>query len=208
VPVTYTICNKTKWADQSASTNSPTFLLQLVGTLVSPLGGQICPYTLRIYPSDTFDATLTSQNPVIITMLAVISFVFTSSTWLLYDVCVERRQRCNEFVASQNAAAMALLNRMVAERTEKLQKANARLEQANHRMTQASAAQLEHFACMRHEIRTPLNCVLGLSSFLLDSELTPAQEESMRMGVSSGDMLLTVVNDVLDWTTPNSSRGI
>jgi signal transduction histidine kinase len=103
---------------------------------------------------------------------------------------------------------MALLNRMVAERTEKLQKANARLEEANHRVTRASAAQLEHFACMSHEIRTPLNCVLGRSSFLLDSELTPAQEESMRMVVSSGDMLLTVVNDVLDSATPNSSRGM
>ena len=48
-------------------------------------------------------------------------------------------------------------------------------------------------------IRTPLNCIVGLSSVLQESDLTPMQQESLSMIVSSGDLLLTVVNDVLDF---------
>lgn len=80
------------------------------------------------------------------------------------------------------------------------------LEQANKHVMRVNAAQLEHFACMSHEIRTPLNCIIGLASLLQRSELTPAQDESIRMIVTSGDLLLTVVNDVLDYSKLESGK--
>jgi signal transduction histidine kinase/ActR/RegA family two-component response regulator len=101
----------------------------------------------------------------------------------------------------RNEHLIKTLELKVAERTTKLERTNKELEDANERVTKASAAQMQHFACMSHEIRTPLNCIIGLSSLIEDSGLlNPMQEESLKMIVSSGDLLLTVVNDVLDYS--------
>jgi signal transduction histidine kinase/FixJ family two-component response regulator len=147
-----------------------------------------------------------TKNPAAFTVAAVLIFLFTSGVFLLYDVCVERRQRKVMNTAINSTANVSLLEEKVKERTRKLEISNGRLEEANRRVLSASAAQLQHFACMSHEIRTPLNCIIGLSSLLQDTDLNPMQEESMRMIVTSGDVLLTVVNDVLDYSKLESGN--
>ena len=139
-------------------------------------------------------------------MLAVLIFAFTSIVFLVYDLCVERRQRKVMRTALKSSANVTLLEEKVQERTSKLQITNQRLEEANSRILLASAAQLQHFACMSHEIRTPLNCIIGLSSLLQESVLDSMQKESMQMIVSSSDLLLTVVNDVLDYSKLESGN--
>lgn len=136
-----------------------------------------------------------------------------------------QRQRNKELIEG--------LESKVRERTAALETLNRDLEQANRRVVQAAQAQLQHFACMSHEIRTPLNCIVGLSSLMLSQQqdaieledncnnrqliqstdgdmgfqkLTPFQEESIRMIVTSGDLLLTVVNDVLDYSKLESGN--
>ncbi len=100
----------------------------------------------------------------------------------------------------RNRLFIDTLEEKVNERTIKLATANKELETAKERVEQASRLQLQHFACMSHEIRTPLNCIIGLSSLMLESELDTAQRDSMQMIVNSGEVLLTVVNDVLDYS--------
>jgi signal transduction histidine kinase/CheY-like chemotaxis protein len=100
----------------------------------------------------------------------------------------------------ENKKLINTLEEKVQERTQKLQLVNEHLEEANRQVLQASAAQLKHFACMNHEIRTPLNCVIGMSSLLAETQLTPMQTESVKMIVNSGNLLLAVVNDVLDYS--------
>jgi len=54
---------------------------------------------------------------------------------------------------------------------------------------------------MSHEIGTPMNAVIGMSGLLLNTELTEEQRDYAETVRSSGDALLTVINDVLDFSS-------
>jgi PAS domain S-box-containing protein len=70
----------------------------------------------------------------------------------------------------------------------------------------ADQAKSEFLAVMSHEIRTPLNSVLGFADLLTDTALSDAQKEQVGMIRRSGDALLTLLNDILDFSRIESGK--
>ncbi|MEK5446225.1 ATP-binding protein [Paenibacillus sp. FSL R7-0331] len=62
----------------------------------------------------------------------------------------------------------------------------------------------EFLTTMSHEIRTPLNGIIGINQLLADDIAEPGQQELLRLQYNSSQALLSVVNDVLDFSRLDS----
>lgn len=65
---------------------------------------------------------------------------------------------------------------------------------------EASLSKMRFLATMSHEMRTPLNGILGMTGLLLDSDLDPNQRTHAEAVRESGTALLTLINDILDYS--------
>ncbi len=73
-------------------------------------------------------------------------------------------------------------------------------EKARERAEQANRAKSEFLATMSHELRTPLNGVLGMIELVNEEPLSPRQADYLKTARQSTEDLLTVINDILDYS--------
>lgn len=119
------------------------------------------------------------------------AFVILSITYAITRDYVELNNR----VMNMNVE----LEQKVAERTIALKAAKDEAERSNR-------AKSTFLANMSHDIRTPMNGIIGMTDFLLETELSSEQKEYATIVKSSSEHLLTLINDILDYSKIDAGK--
>ena len=98
------------------------------------------------------------------------------------------------------------MEQAVRQRTAELESERTKVLKEKMRADAASEAKGQFLANMSHEIRTPLNGVIGLRRALEAMPVPAEAMEMVRMIRSSGDALLRVINDVLDFSKVEAGK--
>ena len=105
-------------------------------------------------------------------------------------------------IANQVSIAINQSNLLEQEtqRREQLAQQNIELAEARHEAETATKMKSSFLATMSHEIRTPMNAVLGMTGLLSDTELSAMQRDFVETVRVSGENLLTLINEILDFS--------
>lgn len=91
------------------------------------------------------------------------------------------------------------LERRVEERTRDL-------DEARKIAVKATKAKSEFLATMSHEIRTPMHGIIGMTELLLHTQLNGQQQQFARAARKSGESLLNLINEILDFSKVEASK--
>ncbi|HSQ41489.1 MAG TPA: histidine kinase dimerization/phospho-acceptor domain-containing protein, partial [Fibrobacteraceae bacterium] len=111
-----------------------------------------------------------------------------------------------ELATKKSQEQMAEIQEMNACLECRVQKRTRELEDARDMAQQATQAKSEFLANMSHEIRTPLNGILGMAQLMAKKNPQSEERELLQVILDSGHHLLSVIQDVLDYSKIEAGR--
>ena len=135
------------------------------------------------------------ENQLIANIVFVFALAITTIFLYLYSKEVGNLLNKNKLYAD-------VLEQEIQERV----KVEVELIEAKDTAENAQKRQEETFANMSHEIRTPLSSVIGITDLLQSTKLTSKQTEYVDSLKLSGNNLLLIVNDILDFTKASTTK--
>jgi two-component system sensor histidine kinase/response regulator len=130
----------------------------------------------------------------------------------IVEVCAEVMRSADGPTAPEMMPAefdreqLRVLNNKLVQKVNELQLAHDDLRQAHTIAIEASRAKSQFVANMSHELRTPLHGVVGMAELLRDTALNAVQRGYVNALAASGEALLAVVSEVLDFSKLESGR--
>lgn len=146
-----------------------------------------------------------SMNPLhwIIDTAPVFLGLFSALAGYLKDQVVNVNRELEQIV-TKRTESIERKNLLLKQEIDHRKKTEVELVEAKEQAEVGATAKTQFLSAMSHEIRTPLNAIIGMSGLLNDGSLSSEQKEFVRIIDESGENLLSIINNILDYAKIDS----
>lgn len=169
---------------------------------------------LQTIKEEGFDSILTTENLLNILSISIVFYLFFLVLFFhvhITQAIVQLTHSFSRFLVGDLSAPINHANRrdeigVLAQAASRFRDVSKDLEKEKKAAEHTSKVKSEFLANMSHEIRTPMNGILGMTSQLLETNLTVKQKDMLNIISSSGQSLLVIINDILDLSKIEADR--